>query len=147
MDVVRILSASDSLVRIRTLDLVNDLVTGRTVEEVSNVIRKEISRLYGTSDKAGSGGSGGTGDPKYKQMLVRVTQSLCLRFPETCLALLLPVLSEALTDPVSKIFGRHGLRLLREVCVRCPTMRSTVLEKVFENFAQVSCWERNSVTS
>lgn len=138
MDIVRVLSASDSLVRIRTLDLVNELVTGRTVEEVSNVIRKEISRLYGVSDKAGSGGSGGTSDPKYKQMLVRVTQSLCLRFPDVCLPLLLPVLSEALTDPVSKIFGRQGLRLLREVCVRFPHMRASVLEKIFENFAQVS---------
>ena len=48
MDVMRLLAASDVEVRKKTLDVVMRLVTPRNVDEVVQVLKKEVSKTHGS---------------------------------------------------------------------------------------------------
>lgn len=77
MDILRILNvATDLEVKQKVLNLSLDLINSRNVEELVQLLKKEIFKTqnesHGTADE----------NSKYCQMLVRTIHSVCMKYPE-----------------------------------------------------------------
>lgn len=77
MDILRILNvATDLEVKQKVLNLSLDLINSRNVEELIQLLKKEIFKTqnesHGTADE----------NSKYCQMLVRTIHSVCMKYPE-----------------------------------------------------------------
>jgi len=71
MDILRILTAPDLEVRRKTLNLVLDLLTSRTVSEAVLFLRKEVGRTHNSVEHDDTG--------RYRQLLVRTLHQCCVK--------------------------------------------------------------------
>lgn len=71
MDILRILAAPDLEVRRKTLNLVLELLTSRTVTEAVIYLRKEVGRTHNSVEHDDTG--------KYRQLLVRTLHQCCVK--------------------------------------------------------------------
>lgn len=76
-------------VRRKTLNLGVELVTGRSVGEMVEVLKKEVGKTHNTGEHEDTG--------KYRQLLVRTLHAISMKFPEVA-ATIIPVLMEFLSD-------------------------------------------------
>ncbi|CDS40206.1 Coatomer subunit beta [Echinococcus multilocularis] len=143
MDVVRILNASDVELRNKALELIVDLATTRTVDDLTGFLRKELikSSASASSGSAASSTESGNGslvktgvsdEDVYRHALVRTIRAICMKFPN-CLPAILPTLCDILTYAELKdsMAAIEICRFLRDAVFRHPHHRSLILEKVF----------------
>ncbi|VDK83853.1 unnamed protein product [Dibothriocephalus latus] len=157
MDLVRILGASDIELRRKALELIVDLVTTRTADDLIVFLKKEI--LKASSSSTASAPALPSGDASnsesvtqptnknndedtYRFVLVRATREICLRFP-SALPTILPALCDVLTytelqDSKASI---EICRLLRDTIYRHPQHRASVLGKVMQLLPSVAGYE------
>lgn len=127
MDVLRVLATPAIEVRRKTLDLVMELVTSRTVGEVVQVLRKEASKTHDTTGAEDTG--------KYRQLLVRSLHRCSIDFPDVA-PQTIPLLVEFLSDN-DKLSAGDVLEFVREAVQRHDNLRPVALPKLLEVFSQI----------
>ncbi|XP_021947904.1 coatomer subunit beta isoform X2 [Folsomia candida] len=127
MDILRILSAPDLEVRKKTLNLVLELLTSRTVSETVMFLRKEVARTHNSVEHDDTG--------KYRQLLVRTLHQCCVKFPDVAPSII-PVLAEFLSDS-NELAASDVLLFMREAAQKFPHLTPTITEKLLEIFPQV----------
>ncbi|KAF2358738.1 Coatomer beta subunit C-terminal [Trinorchestia longiramus] len=120
MDVLRILATPDLEVRRKTLNLGVELVTGRTVGEMVEVLKKEVGKTHNTGEHEDTG--------KYRQLLVRTLHSISIKFPEVAGAII-PVLMEFLSD-TNELAATDVLVFVREAIQRFSELRLQIIERL-----------------
>ena len=107
--------------RTKTLALAMDLVTVRTIEEMVQLLKKEVIRTSG-GEQEDSG--------KYKQLLVRTLHSCSIKFPDVA-ATVVPVLTDFLSES-SEAASNDVLVFIREAIQRFDNLRPLIIEKLLE---------------
>ncbi|OXU25608.1 hypothetical protein TSAR_012392 [Trichomalopsis sarcophagae] len=126
MDVLRVLGSPALEVRTKTLALAMDLVTTRTIEEMVQLLKKEIVRTSGGEQEDAG---------KYRQLLVRTLHSCSIKFPEVA-ATVIPVLTDFLAES-SEAAANDVLVFIREAIQRFENLRPLIIEKLLEAFPQI----------
>ncbi|KAJ8675970.1 hypothetical protein QAD02_011756 [Eretmocerus hayati] len=126
MDILRVLSSPALEVRTKTLALAMDLVTSRTIEEMVQLLKKEVIRTSG-GEQEDSG--------KYRQLLVRTLHSCSIKFPEVA-ATVIPVLTDFLSES-NEAAANDVLVFIREAIQRFEHLRPLVVEKLLDVFSQI----------
>lgn len=96
--------ASDVELRNKALELIVDLVTTRTVDDLTGFLRKELIKASASASSTSappstesSNGSvvktGGSDEDVYRHALVRAIRAICMKFPN-CLPAILPTLCD-----------------------------------------------------
>lgn len=106
--------------RRKTLNLGVELVTGRTVGEMVEVLKKEVGKTHNTGEHEDTG--------KYRQLLVRTLHSISVKFPEVAGAII-PVLMEFLSD-TNELAATDVLVFVREAIQRFPELRMQIIERL-----------------
>lgn len=101
-----------------------DLVTARTIDEMVQLLKKEVIRTSG-SEQEDSG--------KYRQLLVKTLHACSIKFPEVA-ASVIPVLVDFLSD-TNDMAANDVLVFIREAIQRFEQLRPSIIEKLLD----VSC--------
>ncbi|XP_032677789.1 coatomer subunit beta [Odontomachus brunneus] len=124
MDVLRVLGSPALEVRTKTLALAMDLVTTRTIEEMVQLLKKEVLRT-GEHEDAG----------KYRQLLVRTLHSCSMKFSDVA-ATVIPVLTDFLSES-NEAAATDVLVFVREAIQRFENLRPLIVEKLLEVFPHI----------
>jgi len=140
MDVLRALSSPNMDIRRKCLALAMDLVTNRNVEEVVEVLKKELMKtqveMPGSFTHSSSHGPGMGIDASseanlasaYRQMLIKAIHTIALRFNHVAAAAV-NILAEFISDAFGASSG-DVVVFMREACEIFPNLRGIVLEKL-----------------
>ncbi|XP_058788697.1 coatomer subunit beta [Phymastichus coffea] len=126
MDILRVLGSPALEVRTKTLALAMDLVTTRTIDEMVQLLKKEIIRTAGGEQEDAA---------KYRQLLVRTLHSCSIKFPDVAAAVI-PVLTDFLSEN-SEAAANDVLVFIREAIQRFDNLRPLIIEKLLEVFPQI----------
>lgn len=128
MDILRVLTvASDLEVKQKILDLSLELVSNRNVEEMAQVLRKEVNKTMNESITS-------TDETcKYRQMLVGTLHSICIKHPDILNndEELLPTLFRLLAfddEPTAQTI----VKFAREFSLKNPELRSIIFSKILQ---------------
>lgn len=124
MDILRVLASPDLEVRKKTLDLVLDLVTVRNMEEIVQILKKEVTKTHteGAEDDSGN----------YRQLLVRTLHTCCVKYPDVAPSVV-PMLTEFLGD-TNEQAALDVLLFVREAVLKFQSLKGVIIEKLLENF-------------
>ncbi|XP_034948419.1 coatomer subunit beta [Chelonus insularis] len=125
MDVLRVLGSPALEVRTKTLALAIDLVTVRTIEEMVQLLKKEVIRTAGEHEDAG----------KYRQLLVRTLHTCSIKFPDVAVTVI-PVLVDFLSEN-NEAAATDVLVFVREAIQKFENLRTLIIEKLLEVFLDI----------
>ncbi|XP_064104122.1 coatomer subunit beta-like [Macrobrachium nipponense] len=120
MDVLRILTTPDLEVRKKTLNLALELVTLRTVNEMVEVLKKEVGKTHNTVEHEDTG--------KYRQLLVRTLHTISMKFPDVA-GNVIPILMDFLSDN-NELAATDVLVFVREAIQRFESLRPQIIERL-----------------
>ncbi|XP_034098730.2 coatomer subunit beta [Drosophila albomicans] len=126
MDVLRVLAAPDIEVRRKTLALAMDLVYSRNINEMVQVLQKEVAKTHNVEHED-------TG--KYRQLLVRTLHTCSIKFPDVA-GSVIPVLVEFLSD-TNELAAVDVLIFIREAIQKFPALRALIIKHLIEAFPQI----------
>ncbi|KAL7743557.1 hypothetical protein ACLKA6_013363 [Drosophila palustris] len=126
MDVLRVLAAPDIEVRRKTLALAMDLVYSRNINEMVQVLQKEVAKTHNVEHED-------TG--KYRQLLVRTLHTCSIKFPDVA-SNVIPVLVEFLSD-TNELAAVDVLIFIREAIQKFPALRALIIKHLIEAFPQI----------
>ena len=121
MDILRVLVSPALEVRTKTLALAMDLVTTRTIEEMVQLLKKEVMRTAGGEHEDAG---------KYRQLLVQTLHTCSIKFPDVA-ATVIPVLTDFLSD-TNEAASTDVLVFVREAIQRYENLRPLIIEKLLE---------------
>lgn len=121
MDVLRVLGSPALEVRTKTLALAMDLVTTRTIEEMVQLLKKEVVRSAGGEHEDAG---------RYRQLLVRTLHACSIKFPDVA-ATVIPVLADFLSE-TNEAAATDVLVFVREAIQRFENLRPLIIEKLLE---------------
>lgn len=98
-----------------------DLVTSRTIDEMVQLLKKEIVRTAGGEQEDAA---------KYRQLLVRTLHSCSIKFPDVAAAVI-PVLTDFLSES-NAAAANDVLVFIREAIQRFDNLRPLIIEKLLE---------------
>ncbi|CAK9823716.1 Coatomer subunit beta [Anthophora retusa] len=126
MDVLRVLGSPALEVRTKTLALAMDLVTNRTIEEMVQLLRKEVLRTAGGEHEDAG---------RYRQLLVRTLHACSIKFSDVAAAVI-PVLTDFLSEN-NEAAATDVLVFVREAIQRFENLRPLIVEKLLEVFPHI----------
>ncbi|XP_076249513.1 coatomer subunit beta [Calliopsis andreniformis] len=126
MDVLRVLGSPALEVRTKTLALAMDLVTSRTIEEMVQLLKKEVLRTAGGEHEDAG---------RYRQLLVRTLHACSIKFSDVA-ATVIPVLTDFLSEN-NEAAATDVLVFVREAIQRYENLRPLIVEKLLEVFPQI----------
>ncbi|XP_046826213.1 coatomer subunit beta [Vespa crabro] len=126
MDVLRVLGSPALEVRTKTLALAMDLVTNRTVEEMVQLLKKEVLRTAGGEHEDAG---------RYRQLLVRTLHACSIKFSDVA-ATVIPVLTDFLSEN-NEAAATDVLVFVREAIQRFENLRPLIVEKLLEVFPHI----------
>lgn len=126
MDVLRVLVSPALEVRTKTLALAIDLVTTRTIEEMVQLLKKEVIRTAGGEHEDAG---------KYRQLLVRTLHTCSIKFPDFA-GTVIPVLVDFLSES-NEAAATDVLVFVREAIQRFEELRPLIIEKLLEVFLDI----------
>ncbi|KAG7187989.1 hypothetical protein KM043_013945 [Ampulex compressa] len=126
MDVLRALSSPALEVRTKTLALAMDLVTSRTIEEMVQLLKKEVLRTAGGEHEDAG---------RYRQLLVRTLHTCSVKFSDVA-ATVIPVLTDFLSEN-NEAAATDVLVFVREAIQRFEKLRPLIIEKLLEVFPHI----------
>ncbi|XP_062127748.1 coatomer subunit beta-like [Drosophila sulfurigaster albostrigata] len=126
MDVLRVLAAPDIEVRRKTLALAMDLVSSRNINEMVQVLQKEVAKTHNVEHED-------TG--KYRQLLVRTLHTCSIKFPDVA-SHVIPVLVEFLSD-TNELAAVDVLIFIREAIQKFPALQPLIIKHLIEAFQQI----------
>ncbi|XP_033323995.2 coatomer subunit beta isoform X2 [Megalopta genalis] len=126
MDVLRVLGSPALEVRTKTLALAMDLVTTRTIEEMVQLLKKEVLRTVGGEHEDAG---------RYRQLLVRTLHACSIKFSDVA-ATLIPVLTDFLSEN-NEAAATDVLVFVREAIQRFENLRPLIVQKLLEVFPHI----------
>ncbi|XP_017851889.1 coatomer subunit beta [Drosophila busckii] len=126
MDVLRVLAAPDIEVRRKTLALAMNLVYSRNINEMVQVLQKEVAKTHNVEHED-------TG--KYRQLLVRTLHTCSIKFPDVA-SNVIPVLVEFLSD-TNELAAVDVLIFIREAIQKFPALRALIIKHLIDAFPQI----------
>lgn len=103
-----------------------DLVTTRTIDEMVQLLKKEVMRTAGGEHEDAG---------KYRQLLVRTLHSCSIKFSDVA-ATVIPVLTDFLAES-NEAAATDVLIFVREAIQRYENLRPLIVEKLLEVFPQI----------
>lgn len=107
--------------RTKTLALAMDLVSNRTIEEMVQLLKKEVTRTAGGEHEDAG---------RYRRLLVRTLHSCSIKFPDVA-ATVIPVLTDFLSEN-NEAAATDVLIFVREAIQRFENLRPLIIEKLLE---------------
>ncbi|XP_015513290.1 coatomer subunit beta [Neodiprion virginianus] len=126
MDVLRVLGSPAFEVRTKTLALAMDLVSNRTIDEMVQLLKKEVMRTAGGEHEDAG---------RYRRLLVRTLHACSIKFPDVA-ATVIPVLTDFLSEN-NEAAATDVLIFVREAIQRFEPLRPLIIEKLLEVFPQI----------
>eukprot|EP00884_Botryococcus_braunii_P022038 jgi/Botrbrau1/8518/Bobra.0029s0022.1 len=126
MDVLRALAAPNMDIRKKTLDIALDLITQRNIDEVVQVLKKEIMKTQSKELEKGA---------EYRQLLVQAIHSCAVKFPDIAanvIHLLMDFLGDANTASALDV-----VFFVREIMETNPKLRDVILQRLMDSFSQI----------
>ncbi|KAL6265606.1 coatomer subunit beta [Pogonomyrmex barbatus] len=126
MDILRVLGSPALEVRTKTLALAMDLVTTRTIEEMVQLLKKEVLRTAGGEHEDAG---------RYRQLLVRTLHACSMKFADVAVTVI-PVLTDFLSEN-NEAAATDVLVFVREAIQRFENLRPLIVEKLLEVFPHI----------
>mmetsp|Transcript_24653 Transcript_24653/g.61827 ORF Transcript_24653/g.61827 Transcript_24653/m.61827 type:complete len:954 (+) Transcript_24653:242-3103(+) len=127
MDIMRALASPNMDIRRKVLDIALDLVSPRNIDEVVQVLKKEIAKTQGVENSEKS--------DAYRQLLIQSTHQCAVRFPEVANSVI-HVLMDFVGDE-NATSAMDVIIFIREVIETYDDLRSSLLEKLVEVLPQI----------
>jgi coatomer subunit beta len=124
MDILRALSSPNIDICKKTLHLAIDMVSPRSIEEVIQVLKREVIRTQETELEHGE---------EYKTLLIQTIHKCALRFAEVADSVVLVLLDFLAGDG-----GYDVIQCVKSIVEQYQSFRSSVIGKVIENFDEIS---------
>eukprot|EP00735_Rhodelphis_limneticus_P005837 TRINITY_DN1788_c0_g1::TRINITY_DN1788_c0_g1_i1::g.25047::m.25047 TRINITY_DN1788_c0_g1::TRINITY_DN1788_c0_g1_i1::g.25047 ORF type:complete len:989 (-),score=311.70,sp/Q9SV21/COPB1_ARATH/46.74/0.0,Adaptin_N/PF01602.15/1.1e-87,Coatomer_b_Cpla/PF14806.1/1.8e+03,Coatomer_b_Cpla/PF14806.1/2.1e-53,Coatamer_beta_C/PF07718.7/1.9e-46,HEAT_2/PF13646.1/1.5e+04,HEAT_2/PF13646.1/0.0044,HEAT_2/PF13646.1/0.037,HEAT_2/PF13646.1/4.6e+02,HEAT_2/PF13646.1/8.1e+02,HEAT_2/PF13646.1/1.5e+04,HEAT/PF02985.17/1.4e+03,HEA len=125
MDIMRALSLPNMDIRNKVLGLTLDMVTARTIDGVTQMLKKELLRTQDSDSE--------TGD--YRVALIQAIHRCAVRFPEVASSVLGQVL-DLLTDPAGAAVVEI-VNFLREIVEIYPALRPEIVRRTLIIIGQI----------
>jgi len=126
MDILRALSSPNPDICKKVLDIAMDIVTARTVTEVVNTLKREVS-------KAGDDESNVEAkDALYRKMLIRAVHGCAARFPQVA-----ETVVHVLLEFLSGDCGVQVIVFVREIIEQYPSLRASILSKLINSMDEI----------
>ncbi|KAL0125765.1 hypothetical protein PUN28_004669 [Cardiocondyla obscurior] len=135
MDILRVLGSPALEVRTKTLALAMDLVTTRTIEEMVQLLKKEVLRTAGGEHEDAG---------KYRQLLIRTLHTCSMKFADVAVTVI-PVLTDFLSES-NDAASMDLLVFIREAIQRFENLRPLIVEKLLEMFPHIRFAKVHRVT-
>ncbi|XP_077268849.1 coatomer subunit beta [Temnothorax americanus] len=126
MDILRVLGSPALEVRTKTLALAMDLVTTRTIEEMVQLLKKEVLRTAGGEHEDAG---------RYRQLLIRTLHTCSMKFADVAVTVI-PVLTDFLSES-NEAAATDLLVFIREAIQRFENLRPLIVEKLLEVFPHI----------
>ncbi|XP_018307712.1 coatomer subunit beta [Mycetomoellerius zeteki] len=126
MDILRVLGSPALEVRTKTLALAMDLVTTRTIEEMVQLLKKEVLRTAGGEHEDAG---------RYRQLLIRTLHTCSMKFADVAVTVI-PVLTDFLSES-NEAAATDLLVFIREAIQRFENLRPLIVEKLLEVYPHI----------
>eukprot|EP00595_Chromulina_sp_UTEXLB2642_P001377 CAMPEP_0196763628 /NCGR_PEP_ID=MMETSP1095-20130614/4448_1 /TAXON_ID=96789 ORGANISM="Chromulina nebulosa, Strain UTEXLB2642" /NCGR_SAMPLE_ID=MMETSP1095 /ASSEMBLY_ACC=CAM_ASM_000446 /LENGTH=744 /DNA_ID=CAMNT_0042117237 /DNA_START=637 /DNA_END=2872 /DNA_ORIENTATION=+ len=124
MDILRALSSPNIDISKKTLSLAIDMVGPRNIDEVIQVLKREIVRAQETELE---------NSDEYKLLLINAIHKCATRFSEVADSVVLVLL-----DFISGEGGYNVLTCVKSIVEQYPNYRSVIISKVINNFDEIT---------
>ena len=124
MDILRALSSPNIDICKKTLALAIDLVSPRNVEEVMQVLKREVVRAQESDLEHGD---------EYKTLLIQAIHRCATRFAEVADSVVLVLL-----DFLSGEGGYDVLQCVKSIVEQYPNFRPTIIRKIIDNLDEIT---------
>jgi coatomer subunit beta len=133
MDILRILNvATDLEVKQKILNLGLDLVSSRNVEELVQLLKKEILKTQNESQGSNEETN------KYRQLLVGTLHSICLKYPDVSNSNnLLSTMFELLTNQDDETTAILVIVFTREFIMKNVNQKNNIISRILEVFPSI----------
>jgi len=126
MDILRALASPSQDICKKVIEVAMDVVTSRNVQEVVNVLKREVQKTM-TDDSNESKGS------LYRNMLIRAIHGCAVRFPQVAESVV-----HTLMDFLSTDSGMQVIIFVRAIVEQYPALRGPLLSKLLTSLDDVS---------
>jgi coatomer subunit beta len=127
MDVLRALASPNPDICQKVLAVAMDVVTSRSVQEVVNVLKREVQKTV--SEEASIEGKGAS----YRNMLIKAIHGCAVRFPQVAESVV-----HTLTDFLSTDSGMQVIIFVRAIVEQYPELRAPLLAKLVSTLEDVT---------
>lgn len=124
MDIMRALASPNIDICKKTLALTSDLVSPRNVEEVIQVLKREVVRAQESEMEQGD---------EYKGLLIQAIHKCATRFAEVADSVVLVLL-----DFLGGEGGIEVMRCVKSIVEQYPNFRSTIIRKLIDNLDEIT---------
>ena len=124
MDILRALSSPNIDICKKTLALAIDMVGPRTIEDVVQVLKREVVRTQESDIEHGE---------EYKALLIQAIHKCAIRFAEVADSVVLVLL-----DFLSGEAGYNVIQVVKSIVEQYPTFRQSVMQKVVANLDEIT---------
>jgi coatomer subunit beta len=126
MDILRALSSPSPDICKKVLEVAMDVVTARNVQEVVNVLKREVQKTMSDDQNEGKGS-------QYRNMLIRAIHGCAVRFPQVAESVV-----HTLMDFLSTDSGMQVIIFVRAIVEQYPVLRAPLLNKLLSSLDDVS---------
>jgi coatomer subunit beta len=127
MDILRALSSPSQDICQKVIEVAMDAVTSRNVQEVVNVLKREVQKTMSDENNNESKGS------QYRNMLIRAIHGCAVRFPQVAESVV-----HTLMDFLSTDSGMQVVIFVRAIVEQYPTLREPLLSKLLKSLDDVA---------
>ena len=127
MDILRAISSPNPDICKKVLDVSMDVVTARNVQEVVNVLKREVQKTI--SEDSTNEEKGGL----YRNMLIKAIHGCAVRFPQVAESVV-----HTLSDFLSTDSGMQVIIFVRAIVEQYPALREPLLSKLLTSLDEVS---------
>lgn len=122
LDILRVLSTEDMDVREKALDICMDLASSKNVEDVVQLLKKELQTTVSDTDKEHS--------IQYRQLLIKTIRSIAVTFIDMA-ANVVSLLLDFIGD-LNSIAATGVISFIKDVIERYPQLRTNILNHLLE---------------
>lgn len=128
LDILRVLNAEDIDVRSKALTIAMDLVTSRNIEDVVQLLKKELQTTVINNEKEKSS--------DYRSLLIKTIRGIAVRFEEIA-ANIVSLLLDFITD-LNSVAANGVIAFVKDVVELYPQLRSNILENLIAKLESVN---------
>lgn len=127
MDILRALSSPNPDICRKVLEVAMDAVTSRNVQEVVNVLKREVQKTM--SEDSGNDDK----DANYRNMVIRTIHQCAVRFPKVAESVV-----HTLADFLNSDSGMQVIVFVRAIVEQYPHLREPLLTKLINSLDEIS---------
>lgn len=126
LDILRVLNSEDIDVRSKALDICMDLVTSRNIEDVVQLLKKELQNTVGNTKDSSI---------EYRTVLIKTIRSIAVRFVDMAANVVYLLLD--LINDLNSVAASGVITFVKEVVERYPQLRSDILAHLIKVMDEV----------